>query len=58
VLQQGLPRKKEFDPISWDRLKLMAESIRDLIDVQLISDPKVKTDNLVTILADDMRAED
>lgn len=58
VLQQGLPRKKEFDPVSWDKLKLMAESIGDLIDVQLIADPKVKTDNLVTISADDGRAED
>jgi pyruvate formate lyase activating enzyme len=42
VLQQGLPRKKEFEPVSLDRLRLMAESLEDLIDVQIRPVPKGK----------------
>ena len=42
VLQQGLPRKKEFEPVSLDRLRLMAESLEDLIDVQIRPIPKEK----------------
>ncbi len=44
VLQQGLPRKKEFEPVSLDRLRLMAESLKDLIDVQIRPIPKGKID--------------
>jgi pyruvate formate lyase activating enzyme len=44
VLQQGLPRKKEFEPVSLDRLRLMAESLEDLIDVQIRPIPKGKID--------------
>jgi pyruvate formate lyase activating enzyme len=40
VLQQGLPRKKEFKPVSLDRLRHMAESLEDLIDVQIRPIPK------------------
>ena len=42
VLQQGLPRKKEFEPVSLDRLRHMAESLEDLIDVQIRPIPKGK----------------
>ena len=44
VLQQGLPRKKEFEPVSLDRLRLMAESLEDLIDVQIRPIPKGRID--------------
>ena len=40
VLQQGLPRNKEFEPVSLDRLRHMAESLEDLIDVQIRPIPK------------------
>jgi pyruvate formate lyase activating enzyme len=40
VLQQGLPRKKEFEPVSLDGLRLMAESLRDSINVQIRPIPK------------------
>jgi pyruvate formate lyase activating enzyme len=46
VLQQGLPRKKEFEPVSLDRLGLMAESLGNLIDVQIRPIPKGKTDGI------------
>jgi pyruvate-formate lyase-activating enzyme len=45
VLQQGLPRKKEFEPVSLDRLSLMAESLEDLIDVQIRPISKGKIDS-------------
>ena len=44
VLQQGLPRIKEFEPVSLDRLKLMAESLGDLINVQIRPISKGKID--------------
>ena len=44
VLQQGLPRKKEFEPVSLDRLRLMSESLEDLINVQIRPIPKGKVD--------------
>jgi pyruvate formate lyase activating enzyme len=47
VLQQGLPRIKEFEPVSLDRLKLMAESLEDLIDVQIRPIPKGKMDGAI-----------
>lgn len=42
VLQQGLPRNREFEPVSLDRLKLIAESLEDLIEVQIRPIPKGK----------------
>lgn len=42
VLQQGLPRNREFEPVSLDRLRHMAESLEDLIDVQIRPIPKVE----------------
>ena len=44
VLQQGLPRSKEFEPVSLDRLRLMAESLGDLINVQIRPISKGKID--------------
>jgi hypothetical protein len=44
VLQQGLPRVKEFEPVSLDRLRLMAESLEDLINVQIRPVSKGKID--------------
>jgi pyruvate formate lyase activating enzyme len=47
VLQQGLPRKKEFEPVSLDRLRLMAKSLGDLIEVQIRPIPKGKIDGAI-----------
>jgi len=44
VLQQGLPRSKEFEPVSLDKLRLMAESLGDLINVQIRPISKGKID--------------
>jgi pyruvate formate lyase activating enzyme len=44
VLQQGLPRVKEFEPVSLDRLRLMAKSLEDLINVQIRPVSKGKID--------------
>lgn len=44
ALQQGLPRIKEFEPVSLDRLRLMAESLGDFINVQIRPIPRRKID--------------
>jgi pyruvate formate lyase activating enzyme len=44
VLQQGLPRVKEFEPVSLDRLSLMAKSLEDLINIQIRPVSKGKID--------------
>jgi pyruvate formate lyase activating enzyme len=44
VLQQGLPRNREFEPVPLDRLRLLAESLKDLVEVQIGPISKGKID--------------
>jgi pyruvate formate lyase activating enzyme len=42
VIQQGRPREREFEPVPWDELQAMAESIESLGNVLVRAAPKVK----------------
>jgi pyruvate formate lyase activating enzyme len=42
VIQQGRPREREFEPVSWDELDAMAKSIEWLGDVLVRAAPRAK----------------
>lgn len=42
VIQQGRPREREFEPVSWDELDAMANSIEWLGDITVRAAPKAK----------------
>lgn len=46
VLQQGRPRDREFEPVSWESLKSMAKSIENLIKTEVKAAPRVKVDKV------------
>lgn len=43
VLQQGIPRDEEFEPVSKERLEFLARSIEHLIEVKVRGNPDVST---------------
>lgn len=61
MLQQGRPREREFEPVSWEELKSMAESIENLIKVEVRAAPMMKidkVDNSEILMPGDVREED
>jgi pyruvate formate lyase activating enzyme len=42
VLQQGRPYGREFEPVSWEQLRMLAESIEGLVNVKVGDVPRVK----------------
>jgi pyruvate formate lyase activating enzyme len=42
VIQQGRPREREFEPVLWDELQAMAQSIESLGDILVRAAPKAK----------------
>lgn len=42
VIQQGRPREREFEPVSWDELDAMASSIEWLGDIMVRAAPRVR----------------
>ena len=45
VLQQGRPEANEFEPVTVESLNILAERIKDLVEVQIRVAPKAKMDN-------------
>lgn len=43
VLQQGIPREKEFDPVTKEHLEFLARSIEHLIEVKVRGNPEVSS---------------
>jgi pyruvate formate lyase activating enzyme len=56
VLQQGRPFRREFEPVSWEHLQTLAESIGGLVNAKVRDAPKVKMNEMEN--SDNLRPKD